>query len=176
MPEAVSEAQPILGILDNLIAVNRDAAARLSLALGQVRDGELSVEIQRFAQRRLVFVEQLERARSAYCANAAPPSGSLAGGLHRAWIRIRTSVPLQQQHGLLRELLRGERFSLKHYHAAVLQYRVLPVGLIALIGEQHLEIKAFREQLRAFWRTGKLPSRSAPVPTTSATVAVPVFS
>ena len=174
MAELSPEPKPILRLLDNLIAVNRDASASVALALRHVKDPALVVELQRMASSHDAFVDQLERARGAYCADAAP-TGSFTGGLHRVWIRVRSAVPVTPQRGVLREVLRGARFALRHYHATLQQHHVLPVGLIALIAEQRQTIKLFRERMRAWWRSGELPTLAAPVSTTSATLAIPAL-
>lgn len=67
-------------------------------------------------------------------------NGSVAGGVHRAWIDIKAFVTQDRDEAMLEEAIRGEKAALEEYGAA-LREQNLPPSAFALLTSQRAHIE-----------------------------------
>lgn len=133
-------------VLNRLIERCRDAERGFRLAAEEARDTDLRTRLERLADERHRFAEQL--LPHAYrLGGASTAEGSRLATLHRGWILLRAELALNHDCALLHEAARGERFAAAAYDHASHEL-VLP-NARELVSAQESSVRATRDELAA---------------------------
>src|SRR5262249_2242799 len=133
-----SENSRAITALNDLVAVCQDGARGYDAAAHHVEQGDLKELFARFSLQRVQFADALQ-AEARRLGDEAHRHGTLAGRLHRGWMRVETAIAGADAHAALNECARGEEAALKHYEAAL--RGPLPDDLRAVLERQYGRVK-----------------------------------
>src|SRR5688572_33506095 len=94
-------------VINRLIERCRDSERGFRTAAGEVHDSELRSRLERLADQRHQFAEQLLPHAHSLGIDATP-GGSRAALLHRGWLLLRADLAVEHDRAILAEAARGE--------------------------------------------------------------------
>lgn len=127
-----------IGILNDLVAVCRDAEAGYRLAAEHATEPELKAFLEGLAAQRTKFAAELE-AEVRKLGGDRVAGGTLIALAHRGLMGLRAIWAKENPEAVLSECERGERLALKHYAAAM--EGELPRELEQMVESQWAEVK-----------------------------------
>ena len=132
--------------LNDLVQICVDGEKGFAEAAEHVEDASLKLELTDYSQQRHDFAADLQ---SLVQASGDEPShgGDIIGGLHRAWIDIKTKLAGNDRHAVLAECERGEDAAVKAYQKAL--DSGLPVDYSQLVQSQYTAVKRTHDRIKA---------------------------
>ncbi len=140
----------ILSTLESVIQVSRDGTEGFRQASEHAEAGELKIMFGKYAAERAVMVIELQALQREHGQADVDDSGTIAGGLHRAWINLRSIIGTKNDQAILEEAVRGEEAALKAYRDALLPITPsLPQAVIDKLSEHLKKVEAAHEDVRS---------------------------
>ena len=133
-------------VLNRLIERCRDAERGFRLAAAEAEDPDLRQRLERLANERHRFAEQL--LPHAYrLGGESTGHGSRLAALHRGWMLLRSDLAVTHDRALLEEAARGERFAAAAYDQAA--HALMMPDARELVATQEVSVRATRDELDA---------------------------
>ncbi len=138
--EAKEEShKELVGNLQELLEKNLDAEKGFKNALDETKNVHLKQFFKKMAIQKNRFVTELDFVIRSL--NEEPKEkGRTLGGLHRAWMDLKTSLSGDKDEAILEEVIRGEKASEKEYEEK-LKDHFFPVDIAELLNKQLAEIR-----------------------------------
>lgn len=129
-----------VSVLQGFLIKNYDAEKAYTKAMTHTKSPALKCFLQQQAAQRRRFAKAIaQRLRQL---NEIPiESGSISGTLYRTWITIKSSVAGNKDEAVLKEVMRGEKASLKDYQD-VLKNKTLPSVIVQELERQMKDIES----------------------------------
>lgn len=132
------EQEQVLSVLEHLIEVTRDGQEGFAQAAEHANSPELKALFTGYGSERARMLSELQVLERQHGKPEVDHTGTIAGGLHRAWINLRAAVATREDQAILEEAERGEDVAVKAYEDALgSENRILPVS-VAFVLERHL--------------------------------------
>lgn len=150
------DQEQVLSTLENLIEISRDGQEGFAQAAEHATSSDLKALFTGYSSERARMVSELQVLERQHGKTEVDHTGTLAGGLHRAWINVRAAVASREDQAILEEAERGEDVAVKAYEDALAPgSRVLPVS-VAFVLERHLaSVQAAHDEVRNRRDSGK---------------------
>ena len=113
------ERDAILSTLESLIEINRDGQEGFRQAAEHADASDLQAVFGQHASERAVMVTELQNLQRQHGQVEVDDGGSIVGGLHRAWINLRSVIATKNDQAILEEAERGEDAAVKAYREAL---------------------------------------------------------
>jgi uncharacterized protein (TIGR02284 family) len=130
--------------VNDLIQVDTDAAEGFEKAADALNDPAHKMVFKRYAGERRKFATQLVTASQPYY-GSVDTNGSVAAGLHRAWISVKDALT-SGDHAILAAAESGEDHAVETYQAAL--ERDLPRDLRRIVERQYADVKQAHDHVR----------------------------
>ncbi|MGB8706227.1 MAG: PA2169 family four-helix-bundle protein [Gillisia sp.] len=125
--------------LQELLKKNYDAERGFKKAFEDTKEGHLRQFLKKQAVLRNHFATELDRVIRNL--NAHPEdNGSTAGDFHRTWIDFKSSIFGHKDEAVLKEVIRGEKASLKEYQAKLSKFK-FPIEISEILKKQKTAIE-----------------------------------
>lgn len=147
-------------VLENLIEIARDGQEGYRLAAEHAHDPGLKQAFIERSARRSRFVSQLQQLQTRYGQSEPDSSGSVTGGLHRAWINMRSVVSSREDQAILEEAERGEDAAVEAYREALLHDPCLPEDAIRCVESQASAVKEDQDFMKRMRDSGRFDSHA----------------
>jgi uncharacterized protein (TIGR02284 family) len=152
----------VLSILQNLIETARDGEEGFQLAAKHTESAELKAVFTRLGTARSVAVAELQQLEHQHGKVEADHSGSVTGGLHRAWINLRTVVASRNDQAILEEAERGEDAAVEAWRSALHpEGAPLPRSVTTVLEPQLSRILASHHEVRAARDSGRFNQKDS---------------
>jgi len=142
---ATSTASETRHVLKELVETCKDGQEGFRLAASAVKDVDLRSELQEYSMQRTEFARELTEALDAL-GSEAPESGSVAGGLHHAWMNLKSAVTSRDPHAILADCERGEDSAVEAYRNAL--QAGLPVSIYPIVERQSEAIQRVHDRIK----------------------------
>jgi uncharacterized protein (TIGR02284 family) len=136
--------------LNNLIETCKDGQNGFQTAADGVRNGELKTLFHTYAQQRAQFAAELQ-AEVRRLGGDPEETGSIAAGLHRGWINIKSAVTGEDEKAVISECERGEDSAVRNYEDA-LGEEDLPQDIRSIVERQYTAVKEAHDRIRSLER------------------------
>lgn len=135
-------------VLNDLIEINNDRVAGFEKALADIKDenADLKKMFQTYATQSRKFSQELT-AEVALTDDDPETDSSFTGGLHRAWIDLKSLFGANDRKSILAEAERGEDAIKKAYETA-LRDGNLRGAASTIVQKQALEIRAAHDKIK----------------------------
>ncbi len=144
----------INSVLNDLVETSKDGEQGFRTAAEDTRDPKLRELFLSRAQDCAKGAQQLQEI-VVRLGGKAEEDGSVAGALHRGWVKMRSAVAARDEVAILEECERGEDVAKARYRDA-LQDTALPEDIRGVVQRQydgvlrnHDQIRALRDQYRS---------------------------
>lgn len=141
-------SEKISNKLNALLAKTYDAKKGYNLAMEKVENPAIKKFLSGKVQQRTAFGQEL-KAEIQKFGELPETDGSFKGDLHRAWMKLTSSLTGNEQERILEEVTRGEKASLKEYN------EILTDGDISLIPSTRDLLLRQRDAIEAALKTSK---------------------
>ena len=131
--------------LNNLIETSRDGEEGFRTCAAGVNNPELKQMFEQAASRCRQAVSELQ-AKVRSLGGDPEKSGSVSGGLHRAWVDIKSTITGMDEAAVLAECERGEDVARKAYEAALA--KDLPPDSRSIVARQYEGVKQHQDRVR----------------------------
>ncbi|RYD31363.1 MAG: PA2169 family four-helix-bundle protein [Verrucomicrobiaceae bacterium] len=155
-PIETPDQEEVLSTLENLIEITRDGQEGFAQAAEHASSSDLKALFTGYSSERARMVSELQVLERQHGKTEVDHTGSLTGGLHRAWINLRAAVATREDQAILEEAERGEDAAVKAYEEALSpNHSVLPVS-VSFVLERHLSsVQAAHDEVRNRRDSGK---------------------
>ena len=136
--------------LNNLIETSRDDEEGFRTCAAGVNNPELKQMFEQAASRCRQAVNELQ-AKVRSLGGDPKKSGSVSGGLHRAWVDIKSTITGMDEAAVLAECERGEDVARKAYEAALA--KDLPPDIRSVVARQYEGVKQHQDRVRQLRNT-----------------------
>lgn len=143
------ENKQSLDILNDLIEINNDRVAGFEKAIADIKDENVDLKtiFQEYTAQSRKFSQELTAIVGAN-AEKAETGTSVAGGLHRAWIDVKSLFGGNDRKSILNEAERGEDAIKKAYNDA-LDSEQLSIDAYNTVSSQADKIQRAHDQIKA---------------------------
>ena len=131
--------------LNNLIETSRDGEEGFRTCAEGVNNPELKQMFEQAASRCRQAVSELQ-AKVRSLGGDPEKSGSVSGGLHRAWVDIKSTITGMDEAAVLAECERGEEVARKAYEDAL--SKDLPADVRSMIERQYQGVRQHQDRVR----------------------------
>jgi uncharacterized protein (TIGR02284 family) len=131
--------------LSRLISICRDAEQGFHGAAGIANEAAVKEGLEQFSIQHGQFAGQLQDAIRSMGFDPLLPLG-LGGKLYTEWINLKALVTRHDQHAILLEVERGEKWVVDAYNHAL--ETNLPAGIRAVIQQQYEQVQQTENRLR----------------------------
>jgi uncharacterized protein (TIGR02284 family) len=135
----------VISTLNELIETSKDGEEGFHTCAGNVKSPALKIFLKQKAERCREGAAQL-RSIVREMGGDAEDSSSIAGALHRFWVKIRGTISGMDDHAILAECERGEDAAKRSYEKALQQD--LPGDVRRVVERQYAEVKANHDRVR----------------------------
>lgn len=135
--------------LNRLIETCLDGQHGFEQAAQHVSDPQLKAQFSQYAQQRAGYVNELQTTVRAQ-GGTPTESGSVAAGLHRAWIGLKDALS-KGDRAIVAECIRGDESAVKQYQEAMSDDDV-PPDVKTVLARQHGAIEQVLAKLNAMAR------------------------
>ena len=135
----------LIETLNNLIETSRDGEEGFRTCAEGVKNPELKQTFEKAASRCRQAVSEL-RPKVRSLGGDPEKSGSVSGGLHRAWVDIKSTITGMDEAAVLAECERGEDVARKAYEAALA--KDLPPDIRSIVARQYEGVKQHQDRVR----------------------------
>ena len=133
-------------VLNDLIHICLDGEKGFAAAAEKVSDSSLKLELMDYSMQRRDFAADLQ-SMVASAGEDPTNSGDVAGGLHRAWINVKSLFTSDDRYSILAECERGEDSAVAEYRKAV--ESDLPTDYAQLVQSQASAVKRTHDRIKA---------------------------
>lgn len=141
----MSAASEYNSTLNELIETCIDGQKGFEAAAKAVDDPQLKNELLRYSEQRATFAEELQRLVSS-TGESPTESGSMAAGMHRGWINLKSALASNDRHSILAECERGEDSAVETYRLALDED--LPPSVAVEVASQYQAIQSTHDRVR----------------------------
>ena len=135
----------LIETLNNLIETSRDGEEGFRTCAEGVKNAELKQVLEHAATRCAQAVSELQtKVRS--LVGDPERSGSVSGGLHRAWVDIKSTITGMDEAAVLAECERGEEVARNAYEAALA--KDLPPDIRSVVARQYEGVRQHKDGVR----------------------------
>ncbi|MBV8399035.1 MAG: PA2169 family four-helix-bundle protein [Acetobacteraceae bacterium] len=135
----------LISTLNNLIETSRDGEQGFRTCAEGVKNAEVKQMLEHAATRCGQAVSELQtKVRS--LGGDPERSGSVSGGLHRAWVDIKSTITGMDEAAVLAECERGEDVARKAYEAALA--KDLPPDIRSVVARQYEGVRQHQDRVR----------------------------
>ncbi len=135
----------LIETLNNLIETSRDGEEGFRTCAEGVKNAEVKQMLEHAATRCGQAVSELQtKVRS--LGGDPEKSGSVSGGLHRAWVDIKSTITGMDEAAVLAECERGEDVARKTYEAALA--KDLPPDTRSVVARQYEGVRQHQDRVR----------------------------
>ena len=134
----------LIATLNNLIETSRDGEDGFRSCAQGVKNTQLKQMFEQAASRCGQAVNEL-RAKVRNLGEEPERSGSVSGGLHRAWIDIKATITGMDEAAVLAECERGEDVARTAYEAALA--KDLPPDIRSVVARQYEGVRQHQDRV-----------------------------
>lgn len=136
------------GVINDLIEINNDRVAGFEKVIADINDANVDLKaiFQGFADQSRKNSQEL--AAVVGSVKEVETGNSVAGGLHRAWIDVKSLFGGSDRASILSEAERGEDAIKKAYKDALSDGN-LPSSAVEVVSSQAQKVKAAHDQIKA---------------------------
>ena len=131
--------------LNKLISICRDGVEGYKMAADEAKGVELKSLLNGYVTQRGGFTTALQT-EVAQLGKNPDEDGTVAGGLHRGWMAVKSAVTNRDDEAILAECETGEKVAVDTYQAA-LKHADLPVRLRSMVEMQYNQIMTGRDSM-----------------------------
>ena len=135
----------LISTLNNLIETSRDGEQGFRTCAEGVKNAEVKQVLEHAATRCAQAVSELQ-AKVRSLGGDPERSGSVSGGLHRAWVDIKSTITGMDEAAVLAECERGEDVARKAYEAALA--KDLPPDIRSVVARQYEGVRQHQDRVR----------------------------
>ena len=132
--------------LNELAGTLTDSEDGYKQAAESAKDSRLKSLFTDYAYQRARFRAELRAAANQLGQPQLHETGSVAGALHRAWLKLRSAVSPADDQAILAECERGEDSALHHFEKAM--HNGLSAVLREIVSHQYHEIKSAHDRVK----------------------------
>jgi len=138
-----------VNVLNDLIEINNDRIAGFEKALADINDenADLKLLFQEYATQSRKNSQELTALAASYTTDVETGT-SVSGGLHRAWIDVKSIFGGSDRESILNEAERGED-AIKAAYKTALTEGNLPAETVETVTAQSVEIKSAHDKIKA---------------------------
>jgi uncharacterized protein (TIGR02284 family) len=138
-----------VNVLNDLIEINNDRIAGFEKALADIDDAnaDLKVLFQEYATQSRENSQELTALAATYTSDIETGT-SVSGGLHRAWIDVKSIFGASDRESILNEAERGED-AIKAAYTKALTDGELPATALETVNKQAAGIKSAHDKIKA---------------------------
>lgn len=144
MAKTILTSTDVSDAVSHLVTVCRDGEFGFEMAAAGIADRILRAELLQYSVQRKEFAAELNTALR-QLGHPAVEHGSVAGALHRGWIKVKEAVESRNEIAVLKECIRGEDVALDAYRKA--SAAQLPALIAGLVSSQLMAIIRVRDRL-----------------------------
>lgn len=133
--------------LQELLEKNLDAEKGFKNALEDTKNGYLKQFFKEQAVQKNRFVTELDFLLRSLNEEPHKDKGSALGGLHRAWMDLKTSITGDKDEAVLEEVIRGEKASEKEYEKKLKDY-FFPPEISEVLNKHLAEIRVTIQKVK----------------------------
>lgn len=144
----------IASVLNDLVETSKDGEQGFRTAAEDTHDPQLRELFLNRARDCAKGAQQLQEI-VVRMGGTAEENGSIAGAMHRGWVKVRSAVAARDEVAILEECERGEDVAKARYRGA-LEDETLPADIRGVVQRQydgvlrnHDQIRALRDQYRS---------------------------
>lgn len=139
----------ILSVLEHLIEITRDGQEGFTQAAEHANSPELKALFTGYASERTRMLSELQVLERQHGKPEVDHTGTIVGGLHRAWINLRAAVATREDQAILEEAERGEDAAVKAFEDSMGSEKpMLPVS-VTFVLERHLaSVQSAHDEVR----------------------------
>lgn len=147
-----------LKAINSLLETCKDGEKGFKTAAESVDNPQLKAELNRFAQQRANFRNELEscaRQLGGSAENETSVAGlamDAAGAVHRGWINLKSAITGHDNKAILSECENGDAAALKTYET-VMSSSTIPMNVKSVLQKQHDEIEAAKAAVSSLKNT-----------------------
>lgn len=138
-------SEETISVLNHLIEICGEGADGFAEAAKEVEQPELQQLFQRLSKQRLDFGVELSLCVREL-GEEPDDSGSLAGKMHRGWIKLREALTSRDTHAVLAECERGEDRAVSAYRKAV--HTFIDPTAADVVSRQFLKVQRSHDEVR----------------------------
>ena len=139
------DQRDLIETINDLIETSRDGEEGFRTCAEGVKNPELKRMFEQAASRCRQAVGELQ-AKVRSLGRDPEKSGSVSGGLHRAWVDIKSTITGMDEAAVLAECERGEDVARKAYEAALA--KDLPPDIRSIVARQYEGVKQHQDRVR----------------------------
>ena len=153
-PSDIKPKEDIIAVLHDLIEISRDGEEGFKQAAENARSTKLKQVFADYSRQRHQFVSELQQLERRFGESDVDESGSATGGLHRAWINLRTALSSQDDQAILDEAERGEDAAKAAFEKAQREEADLPVDVRSAINAQAAQVRQAHDEVKRLRDSG----------------------
>ncbi|SKB55310.1 conserved hypothetical protein [Salegentibacter holothuriorum] len=134
--------------LNELLEKSYDAKEGFSSASDNAKNKKLQEFFRQKSEEREIFIKELREEITGY-GQVPKEKGSATGNMHRAWMKLKSSVEGDNDEALLEESLRGEKVALEDYKE-ITKEKDLPPSLSSKLNRQQQNIQASINNVKVY--------------------------
>jgi len=134
-----------LGILNDLIEINKDGQDGFRDASENVKNHELKTLFAKYSLQRAKFAGDLQQQVISH-GEEPEKTSSVASAIHRGWIDLKSAFTDGGDHAILAECERGEDLAVSTYRSALEEE--IPANIRIMLLEQAAVVEAAHDDIR----------------------------
>ncbi len=135
----------VAAVLNDLTGICKDGIAGYTLAAKEATGPELKVLLSSYVEQRSNFASELQ-SEVERLGWKPETDGSVAGGLHRTWMAVKSAVTNRNDAAILAECETGEQIAVETYEMA-LRHKDLQPRILSAIERQYNMIVSGRNSM-----------------------------
>ena len=143
----MSQQKEIISTINSLIETLKDGQEGFRRASEAVTDSQLKSLFREYSLKRSKFAGELQNEAITLGENNPKNTSSVAGGMHRAWINLKSAITSGNDHAVLAECERGEDSAVNEYKKAM-EEKELSSPIRETISRQYKEVKSAHDRIR----------------------------
>jgi len=135
--------------INGLIEKNNDAAKGFKEAADHAESNQLKSFLKKQSKERESFANELSIKIRAYYPDAdIDTEGSVAGAVHRGWLKVKAALSADDDESILEECMRGDRLAKEEYKEVLADYTDLSKELTDVVSEQKLKLEQTLQKVK----------------------------
>ncbi|WP_339697305.1 PA2169 family four-helix-bundle protein [uncultured Marixanthomonas sp.] len=135
--------------VNDLIEKNNDAAKGFREAADHAESNQLKTFLKKQSKEREAFANELSVKLRAYHPDVdLDTDGSVAGAVHRGWLKVKAALSADDDESILEECMRGDRIAREEYKEVLADYTDLSKELMDVVSEQKLKLEKTLQKVK----------------------------
>ena len=143
----MAQQKEIISTVNSLIGTLKDGQRGFKEAAEAVKDPQLKTLFNEYSLQRSRFAGELQSEAIRLGESKPEDSSSVVGGMHRAWIDLKSAVTSGDDHAILAECERGEDSAVKEYRDAI-DKEELSSPIRQMVSRQYTEVQNAHDRIK----------------------------